>query len=105
MAREKMAARVGASLSHSMGMSQMITRNLDEYVDLAISLGLNRKQLKSLRSKLRKRRGSRDKDGTIRTAPTYDLPRWLRQYEKVLKLVVDIRRTVGKSKRFHIVCS
>lgn len=50
---ETFAGRVGASLLHAAGLSELVTRTTDEYLQLAISLAQNPVQLDVFRSRLK----------------------------------------------------
>ncbi|EKX44545.1 hypothetical protein GUITHDRAFT_109660 [Guillardia theta CCMP2712] len=52
LAREKMAARVGASLALSLHMPELIVRNMEEYVSVATLLARRRRKLQRIREKL-----------------------------------------------------
>jgi predicted O-linked N-acetylglucosamine transferase (SPINDLY family) len=49
---EVFSARVAASQLHALGLPELITRNLEEYEALALTLATNRSQLETIRQKL-----------------------------------------------------
>jgi predicted O-linked N-acetylglucosamine transferase (SPINDLY family) len=66
------AGRVAASLLHAVGLPQLITRNLEEYEELALKLAVTPGFLASIRAKL----------GANRTAlPLFDTDRFRRHLE------------------------
>jgi predicted O-linked N-acetylglucosamine transferase (SPINDLY family) len=66
------AGRVAASLLSAVGLSELITRSLEEYEDLALELATNRKRLADIKSKL-----ARNRD----TYPLFDTDRFRRHIE------------------------
>jgi predicted O-linked N-acetylglucosamine transferase (SPINDLY family) len=53
MLGDRHAARVGASIMCRVGLEGLVTRSLDKYIDLAVSLANDRHRLLTLRNNLR----------------------------------------------------
>lgn len=66
------ASRVAGSLLTTMGVPELVTRNLDDYHDLALELATNRKKLKGIREKIIANR---------ETSPLFDSVRFARNLE------------------------
>lgn len=82
MPLERMASRVAASLCAATGLGdEMVVKNLHEYEERAVFLGLNKNAREDLRDRLRAARLS---------CPLFDTARWVRDFEKVLKKMWDI---------------
>jgi protein O-GlcNAc transferase len=69
---ETFASRVAASLLHAVGIPELVTNSMDEYVDLATRLALNPDELKRIKGKLLENRT---------TAPLFDTPAYARNLE------------------------
>jgi predicted O-linked N-acetylglucosamine transferase (SPINDLY family) len=74
-AGETMASRVAASQLHTLGVPELVTRDLAEYEALAIALARAPERLASLREKLREAR--------VRS-PLFDMARYTRGLENAL---------------------
>jgi protein O-GlcNAc transferase len=73
---ETFASRVGASLVTSVGLSELIVANLDEYQRRAVELAKNPHSLRDLRDKLEKKRP---------TAPLFDAKRFVANLERAYR--------------------
>ena len=58
MIGKRPASRVGASLMHQIGLPELITNNLGEFVTVATKLAADRKTLSTLRRTMRERLNS-----------------------------------------------
>mmetsp|Transcript_22787 Transcript_22787/g.55493 ORF Transcript_22787/g.55493 Transcript_22787/m.55493 type:complete len:711 (-) Transcript_22787:163-2295(-) len=93
--REKMASRVAASLTLSLGMPELVARTMEEYTRLAILLGKSHwpgcKNCPSskLRKKLHKRR-MKEKYNHM-----FDIDSWQVKYEAGLRMLREVGRTGG----------
>ncbi len=74
-AGETMASRVAASQLHTMGVPELVTRDLAEYETLAIALARAPERLAALREKLRAARAR---------SPLFDMARYTRGLEDAL---------------------
>ncbi|HTP95459.1 MAG TPA: hypothetical protein VMK05_06390, partial [Burkholderiales bacterium] len=77
-----MAARVGASLLHAVGLPEMIAADVEEYERTARQLAAAPDQLVKLRHKLRANR-TVGTAGTV--APLFDVERWVRHIEDAFR--------------------
>jgi len=75
------ASRVSSSLLNSIGLSELITHNLEEYEKLAIRLARTPLELKAIRNKLFQNRF---------TDPLFDTPRFTKNLEKAYKKMWNI---------------
>lgn len=93
LAGEHMAARVASSLLNIYGGSAAVTiaRNLEDYIDIAVSLGTRPLLLADLKKRLRDARA---------TSQLFDGPRWMVGWERALRLAVDTRHA---QIRMHVV--
>jgi protein O-GlcNAc transferase len=80
---EVFAARVAASQLEALGLSELITRNLEEYEALALQLATNRPRLAAIRAKLAEHR---------RRYPLFDTGRFCRHLEAAYEAMWDIWR-------------
>lgn len=79
---ERHAARVGASLLHHAGLSELIAPTPEAYADLAVSLALDRQRLGHYRAILRSR---------VAASLVNDAARWTRLYEACLVRIFEMR--------------
>ena len=75
------ASRVSSSLLNSIGLSELITHNIEEYEKLAIRLASTPLELKTIRNKLFQNRF---------TDPLFDTPRFTKNLEKAYKKMWNI---------------
>jgi protein O-GlcNAc transferase len=80
---EVFAARVAASQLEALGLSELITRNLEEYEALALQLATNRPRLAAIRVKLAEHRSR---------YPLFDTGRFCRHLEAAYEAMWDIWR-------------
>lgn len=73
-------SRVAGSLLHSVEMSELIASSWEEYEALAYKVATNKKYQENLRTKILKSRSS---------APLFDTPRFVRDFEEVISQVVN----------------
>ncbi len=78
--------RVALSMLTSVGHSELVGSDLDDYTRIAVELARDPQRLSHLRSSLREK---------LRTSPLMDLPNFMRDLENVYRLVW--RRAVDKS--------
>ncbi|MEI7657551.1 MAG: tetratricopeptide repeat protein [Phycisphaerae bacterium] len=69
-------ARVGASINTAVGVTELIAKNVDDYVTIASSLAQDRPRLTALRSSLRSR---------MAASPLCNAPRYARDFEALLR--------------------
>ncbi len=69
-------SRVGVSQMSNLGLQELIARNLDNYVDIAVQLANNLPRLAALRGGLRER---------MRISPLIDAPRFIKNLEAAYK--------------------
>ncbi|MBF0379807.1 MAG: tetratricopeptide repeat protein [Magnetococcales bacterium] len=67
-------SRVAASLLHSIGLPQLVTKTWEEYFELALELTKNRDRLQSIRNELSENRS---------TCPLFDTNRFTRDLERI----------------------
>ena len=75
---ETFASRVAASLLASIGLPQLITRNLDDYFELCKALAKDTPRRRQVRDRLVQQRGS---------APLFDAGRFARDLERLYLLM------------------
>jgi predicted O-linked N-acetylglucosamine transferase (SPINDLY family) len=80
MAGRAYAARVGASLLHSIGLPELVTTTREEYEDLAVELALDGSRLARLKDRLAQNRP---------TAPLFDTDRFARNLEAAYAQIQD----------------
>lgn len=78
---ETFARRVGASLLRAMDLPELVARDVDEYVRLAVSLARDRARLAGVREKLARRRD---------TAPLFDTAGFVRDLETRLAEIAPL---------------
>jgi len=69
---ETFASRVAGSLLNAVGLPELIARDLEEYVELAVGLAGNPSALAAIKNKLSRNRA---------TAPLFDTPAYARNLE------------------------
>ena len=74
------AGRVGASLLAALDLKELITSDLEEYVQAAVALAKDPARLDSLRVKLQQQ---------LRTGPLFDIQRFTRNFEQVMQKVIE----------------
>jgi len=86
---ETFSGRVAASLLTAVGLSELVTKNLEDYAEMALVLARNRGMLTDLREKLARQR---------ERAPLFDSIRYTRHLERAFSTMIDIAR-VGETPR------
>ncbi len=86
LAGETYAARVGVSLLHAVGLPELVTHSLDDYVQLGIALGQDTGRLTALRERLR---------ATLPRSPLFDPVRYARHLEAAFEAMIA-RHRAGK---------
>ena len=84
LAGQAHASRVGVSLLTHRGQQELIGKDVDDYVRLAVELAGNHEQLKSMREAAREQ---------MRTSPLCDGPAFTRDFEKALHVVMGLYRS------------
>jgi predicted O-linked N-acetylglucosamine transferase (SPINDLY family) len=84
---ETFPSRVGASLLTAIGLPELITKNLEEYKNLAINLAKSPDKLHEIKQKLAQ---------NLLTYPLFDTLRFTRNLEKAYRTMWDIY-AAGKS--------
>lgn len=74
------AGRVGASLMAALDLNELITSDLEEYVQVAVALAKDPARLDGLRVKLQQQ---------LRTGPLFDIQRFTRNFEQALQKVIE----------------
>ena len=69
-------ARVGASINTALGLAELIARDVDDYVAIAVALAGDRPRLAALRGALRAR---------MAASPLCDAPRFARDFEALIR--------------------
>ncbi len=87
------ASRVGASLLTAVGLSELITKDLEEYGGLAVSLAQQPEQLRSIRDKLK---------STCLSFPLFDTARFTRQIEQAYSMMWKIYASGEKSRQIIV---
>lgn len=72
------SARMAGSLLHAVGLPELVTHTLDDYIATAVALGQDRARLQALRQRLEQGRDQ---------SPLFDTPRFVRDFEDVLESV------------------
>ena len=75
-------ARVGTSLAHAAGMTDLVVNTVDQYEQKAVMLATNRALLAQYRKRL---------ESTRTTAPLFDTERWVRNFEAGIRIVHQAR--------------
>ena len=83
--REKMASRVAASLVMSLGMPELVVRNMAEYIEVAVILGSSPRKSGKVRSKLSAAR----REGAARGG-MFDVGGWMVKYEAGLRIAREL---------------
>ena len=79
------ASRVGASLLRALDLSELITNNLDEYVQLAVALAQDPARLSALRSALQQK---------LLVTSLFDIKRFTRNIEQAFLIAIE-RKAAG----------
>ena len=79
------ASRVGASLLRALDLSELITNNLDEYVQLAVALAQDPARLSAVRSALQQK---------LLVTPLFDIKRFTRNIEQAFLTAIE-RKAAG----------
>jgi predicted O-linked N-acetylglucosamine transferase (SPINDLY family) len=95
MIGETFASRVAASILEAAGLSQLVTRNMDEYFELASQLALDPEKRRHIRAALEEKRTS---------SPLFDTPQFTRDLEKLYRRAWDNLRS-GKLEHFRVGAS
>lgn len=91
---ERMASRVAASLCTATGLgSEMIVRNLKEYEERAVKLGLDSVERQSLRERLQ---------GARMTCPLFDTERYVTHLESAFRTMWEIHATEKSPRDFDV---
>ena len=72
---ESFASRVGASLLHSIGMDELVTRTVEAYRELLLTLVRDRARLRALRERLARQQAN---------AELFDTAGFVRDWEALL---------------------
>jgi protein O-GlcNAc transferase len=88
------ASRVSASILSAIGLSDLITRSLTEYGDLAVYLAKNRRELKKLKHRLSVNR---------RVNPLFDTAQFSRDLEQAYKTMWQIFINQEKPRHIEVV--
>ena len=75
--------RVGASLLTTVGLSELVAPNTDEYVQTAVALAKNDTHLDTLRSSIRHR---------LLSSPLCNAPRFTANYEHSVMAAFEVRQ-------------
>lgn len=75
------ASRMGASILSAIGISDLITRDVSEYEELAVSLGQERQELETIRQKLK---------DNIKCSPLFDTKGFVKNLERALEMMWNI---------------
>jgi protein O-GlcNAc transferase len=75
---EHFASRVSGSMLGAIGLPELLTKSLDEYEKLAVSLAKDTDRLKALKTKLKR---------NIKTKPLFDTPKYTRGLEKAYRIM------------------
>ena len=86
-------SRVAASLLTAVGLPDLITTSLDAYERLAVDLARDPRRLGALRARLAANR---------HTAPLFDTPRYVRNYEAALERMVETREAGAMPQAFAV---
>ena len=77
------ASRVSESLLNAMNLPELVGKDTDEMVKIAVKLGKNKKYRESIRKKVAEGR---------KTAPLFDTERFTRNFEKAIFEMVTVSR-------------
>jgi predicted O-linked N-acetylglucosamine transferase (SPINDLY family) len=77
---QSFASRVGASLLHSLELTELITHSLEEYKSMAINLGNNPSKIESLKYKL---------SLNINSKPLFNSKKFAKDFENILSKIVE----------------
>ncbi len=87
------AARVGSSLLHNLGLSELVTKTKIEYLELAVELAENRSKLMELRENIKQNRVS---------FPLFDTPLFAKHIEAAYKAAYKIERSNAAKDHIYI---
>ncbi|ADJ22965.1 TPR repeat-containing protein [Hyphomicrobium denitrificans ATCC 51888] len=91
---ETFSGRVAASLLTAVGLPELVTKNLDDYAELALALARDKSKLADLNAKLSRQR---------ETAPLFDSMRYTKNFERALSMMCDIARAGEPPRAFAVV--
>jgi predicted O-linked N-acetylglucosamine transferase (SPINDLY family) len=92
-AGDTFAGRVAASLLNAMNLPELITHNLEEYAQAAMTLASDKSRLDAIRSKIAERKAQ---------APLFDTVRYTRNLERAFETMVDITRAGEAPRSFAV---
>ena len=93
--QEKMQARVSAGLVAVLGMPELLARSVEDYVHLAVRLArLGPARQRRLRGRLAAR---------VEASALFDTARWVRNVERMHRLMWDVLVATGKQQTLHII--
>jgi predicted O-linked N-acetylglucosamine transferase (SPINDLY family) len=90
---ETFSGRVAASLLIAMGLPELVTRNFDEYAQLALTLAHERARLAELRDKIARQRD---------VAPLFDTRRYTDGLERAFETMIEIARSGERPRAFAV---
>lgn len=90
---ETFSGRVAASLLTAVGLSELVTNNLEDYAELALALARDKSKLADLSAKLARQR---------ETAPLFDSMRYTKNFERALSRMCDIARAGEPPRAFAV---
>jgi predicted O-linked N-acetylglucosamine transferase (SPINDLY family) len=90
---ETFSGRVAASLLTGMGMPELITRSLEEYAQVALTLAQDKDKLAQIRAKLVRQR---------ETAPLFDTARYTRNLERSFEMMLDVAKSGEAPRSFAV---
>jgi protein O-GlcNAc transferase len=93
MLGQTFVGRMAASMSHAVGLPELVTQSLEDYEALALKLARNPDLLSGIRQKLK---------DNLRVAPLFDTDRFRRQLEEAYSaMVIDTQRRGENPRSFH----
>jgi predicted O-linked N-acetylglucosamine transferase (SPINDLY family) len=90
---ETFSGRVAASLLTAMGLPELVTRNFDEYAQLALTLAHDKVRLAALREKLARQRD---------VAPLFDTRRYTGSLEQAFETMIEIAKSGERPRPFAV---
>jgi predicted O-linked N-acetylglucosamine transferase (SPINDLY family) len=92
-AGDQFDGRVAASLLETMGLADLVTRNMEDYENLALALARDPARLAGLRARLAQNRLN---------SPLYDTDRFCRSIEAAYLRMMEISRSGGAWESFAV---
>lgn len=94
IAGHSFASRMGASILNSIGLEDLITSSISDYMEKAIELALDQEKLAAIRAKLIE---------NTKTAPLFNTERYTRNFEKGLEIALTRRHQGLRTEHIYVV--